>query len=226
MLKAVIFDFDGVIADSEPLHCRAFVEVLSRYGVRFTEQQYYADYLGYTDADCVEALVKDPAMGLDRNAVGDVLSDKTRLFEQIARQDSAIIDGVADFISMLKANDIPLAICSGALGSDIDLMLEGTELKECFGVIVTADDVKRGKPDPEGFVLTLKRLNEAGPDTIHPNQCVVVEDSFWGLDAAGAAGMKRLAVTNTYPADKLAPYADMVVKTIGGLTIDEMRAIC
>ena len=102
MFRAVIFDFDGVIADSEPLHCRAFIETLSRYGVELTEQKYYADYLGYSDVDCVKALIKDPAAGLDKNVIGDVLRDKTQLFEKIARQQSAIIDGVADFIDMLK----------------------------------------------------------------------------------------------------------------------------
>jgi len=112
------------------------------------------------------------------------------------------------------------------LRSDIDLMLGGTDFKDAFEVIVTADDVKHGKPDPEGYLQALKKLNVNEVTPIEPSQCIVIEDSHWGLEAASAAGMNPIAVTNTYPKEELDGKARKIVDRLDELTVDDLHNLC
>jgi beta-phosphoglucomutase-like phosphatase (HAD superfamily) len=225
MLKAVIFDFDGVIADSEPLHYQAINKTITKYDIQVPKEKYWDDYLGYTDIDCFRAISKDYKLELDDNMLGRLVNEKFLIFEELVRGGTTIIDGVTVFVKMLKGDKVPFAICSGALAADIELMLEGTEIKSLFDVIVSADDVEKGKPDPEGFIKTLERLNEKILDQILPAECVVIEDSHWGLEAARAAGMKTIAVANTYPKQHLQDYADLVTERLDLVSLDDLRAM-
>ena len=130
-----------------------------------------------------------------------------------------------EFLDTLSAAKVPTAICSGALRAEIELILDEASLRSYFDVIVSAEEVKRGKPDPEGFLLALKKLNELWPEPIAPERCVVIEDSHWGLKAAKAAGMRTIAVTNTYDAAQL-KQADNVVARLDELTMDDLQRIC
>ncbi len=228
MLKAVIFDFDGVISDSEAIHYQAINAIISRFGISIPRAKYWADYLGFNDVDCFAAVSDDYNLGLNSRAVAQLVHEKIDVFEKLAAQESSIIDGVAGFIEMLNTGGVRLAICSGALLTDIQLMLKGTVFADLFEVIVTADTegLTRGKPFPDGYLLTVDKLNETGAETIEPAHCVVIEDSHWGLEAAAAAGMARIAVANTYPADELSKFADKVVSSLGDLTIAELEQLC
>ncbi len=225
MLKAVIFDFDGVVADSEPLHFRAFNDVLAEFGAQISRQDYYAKYLGFTDADCAEAVNADFGLELDDGQIEELLEKKKVVFERLVRSENSIIDGVEQFLTMLKENNVRIAICSGALLSDIELMLAGSGLEGYFEFKVTADDVEKGKPDPAGFLLALERLNATEENPIAASECVVVEDSHWGLEAASAAGMHSLAVTNTYTADEL-QLAEAIVESLGQVTMEQLLGLC
>jgi beta-phosphoglucomutase len=226
MLQAVIFDFDGVIADSEPIHCRAFLDVFPQFGFPLTEELYYRDYLGYTDVDTLEVLSKDFKVALDEPTRQRMLDLKAKRFEELIQTNKPIISGVPAFIRMLKAHRIPLGICSGALRSDIDYILDGSELRGAFDVIVSADDVAKGKPDPQGFLLALQRLGDKLGRPLQARRCVVIEDSHWGLQAAQAAGMKRIATTHTYSAQELAPHADRIVDSVLEIAFPDLEALC
>jgi beta-phosphoglucomutase len=225
MLKAVIFDFDGVIADSETLHYKALNTTFNQYGVDIPIEVHWEKYLGYSDLDNIEAVNRDYNMGWDGRQIQQFIAEKKVIFDELVTREPVIIDGVAAFMRRLINAGIRRAICSGALRSDIDLMLAGTDFKDAFEVIVTADDVKHGKPDPEGYLLTLDKLNLSG-DSVKASECVVVEDSHWGLEAAAAAGMHPVAVTNTYPRTELAAKAELVVDNLGFVIIDDFRALC
>jgi beta-phosphoglucomutase len=225
MLRAVIFDFDGVITDSEILHLRAFNQVLAQYGVEISIKDYYKDYLGLSDLDFFSVLIdkkvlQKPAEGIER-----LTKEKTRVFERLAKTEGRIIEGVRDFLQMLMQNNISMAICSGALLAEIELILEQGKLRSFFEVIVSAEFVKKGKPNPEGFLLALQKLNRNRQNTVLPNQCIVIEDSHWGLEAAKAAGMHTLAVTNSYDADQLA-LAEKIVARLGDLSIGDLQELC
>ncbi len=227
MLQAVIFDFDGVITDSEILHYRAFNKVLAGYGVEITMKDYYKTFLGLTDADCFKLLIRE---GLLKGRAAEqelekLLNGKKEIFEELARTKGKIIEGVDDFLRMLGQNDIPMAICSGALLTEIELILEEARLRDFFEVIVSAEDVRAGKPSPEGFLLTLQKLNASRRLPIKAAECVVIEDSHWGLEAAKAAGMHSIAVTNSYDADQLS-LAERIVNRLSELSIGDLQQLC
>ena len=221
MLGAVIFDFDGVITDSEILHLRAFNEVLADYGIEITTKDYYKDYLGLTDFDCFESLINEGRLKISAGEIENLVEHKNRVFEKLAKGEGRIIEGV----QMLKQNDIPMAICSGALLVEIELILEEAKLRCFFEVIVSAEDVKKGKPEPEGFLLALQKLNEKRQSPILADQCVVIEDSHWGLEAAKAAGMHTIAITNSYDAEQLA-MAEKIITRLSGLSIGDLQQLC
>lgn len=225
MLKAVIFDFDGVIADSELLHYKALNAVFNRYGVDVPKEVHWEKYLGYSDLDNIEAVNVDYEMGLDDAKVQVLIEEKKVIFDELVTSDSVIIDGVAVFIQRLVDSGIRRAICSGALRSDIDLMLAGSGFANAFEAIVAADDVKHGKPDPEGYLLALDKLNHSG-DPVKACESVVIEDSHWGLEAAAAAGMNPVAVTTTYSRNELAAKAKKVVDRLDELSLEDLRAVC
>jgi beta-phosphoglucomutase len=225
MLKAVIFDFDGVITDSEILHLRAFNQVLAGHGIEITTKDYYKNYLGLTDLDLLKLLADKGLLKLASCRMEDIASQKKQAFEQLARTDGRIIEGVRDFLQMLGQNDIPMAICSGALRAEIELVLEQARLRSFFTVIVSSEDVKKGKPNPAGFLLTLQRLNKKSRQPISAEQCIVIEDSHWGLEAARSAGMHAVAVTNSYDAKQLA-MAEKVVNKLSELNIADLQQLC
>jgi beta-phosphoglucomutase len=225
MLRAVIFDFDGVIADSEILHLRAFNQTLSAYGIEISKEDYYNDYLGLTDRDLLETLNEQGRLNLSQRLFEKLLKKKKHIFQILAKTDCFIIDGVREFLQMLKDNNIQMAICSGALLSEIELILIANKLREFFDVIVSAEQIKRGKPFPDGFNLTLKKLNQKLTTKIKPSECIVIEDSHWGLDAAKAAGMKTIAVTTSYDADQLSS-ADKISDNLANLIITDLQKLC
>ena len=231
MFRAVIFDFDGVITDSEILHLRAFNQVLARRGMQISTGDYYKNYLGLSDLDLFKTMA-ERNLGLNGDQIDDLLKQKKRAYEQLAKTEGRIIEGVSDFLQMLEQNNIPMAICSGALRVEIELILEEARLRQFFEVIVSAEQVKKGKPNPEGFLLTLQKLNrsvipaKAGiQNPVLPPQCVVIEDSHWGLKAAKAAGMHAVAITNSYDADQLMP-AEKVITQLSELSIGDLQQLC
>ncbi len=224
MLRAVIFDFDGVITDSEILHFRAFNAVLAPHGFELTKNEYYKDYLGMSDKDCFGSLIREGKLRIPETQIPALIQQKTQIFERLARTEGRIIEGVREFLDLLAGAQVPIAICSGALRPEIELILEEAGLRSRFDVIVSAEDVHRGKPDPEGFLLTLRKINEISLDPITPESCIVIEDSHWGLKAARAAGMRTIAVTNTYEAAQL-KQADRIVARLDQLTVADLRKI-
>jgi beta-phosphoglucomutase len=225
MLRAVIFDFDGVITDSEILHLRAFNQSLAQYGIEITKNDYYTMYLGFNDTDCYKLLIEKGLLKMDEQQINTLMIQKKKIFEQLAKAEGKMIEGVRDFLNMLEQNNIPMAICSGSLLTEVEMVLEEARLRHLFEVIVSGEQVKKGKPDPEGFLLSLQRLNENRENPITANQCVVIEDSHWGLEAAKAAGMHTIAVTNSYDAEQLS-MADKIVDRLSELSIDDLQQLC
>jgi len=224
MLKAVIFDFDGVITDSEILHFRAFNAVLKQHGVELTTQEYYKSYLGFSDVDCFKFLIDQGRLKIGQSQIAALTRQKTAIFEHLAKNEGKLIEGVRDFLALLSASSIPMAICSGALLPEIEITFEDAGLRGYFEAIVSAEQVRKGKPHPEGFLLALEKLNANRRQAIRPQQCIVIEDSKWGLQAARAAGMHTVAVTNSYAAALLD--AEKIVANLADLTLEHLQQLC
>jgi beta-phosphoglucomutase len=225
VIKAVIFDFDGVISDSEPSHFAAYNKVLADFGIQIKKEEYYAEYLGFTDYEAFEDIQKRYKTNFKGLSLEQLVERKAEIFKELIGKGGHLIDGIAELIGQLKKNKIKIAINSGATAADIKIMLEDSGLADYFDVIVTADDVEKGKPDPEGYLLALKKLNGISDAPIAAKQCVVIEDSHWGIVAAKKAGMKVVAVTNSYPAGELKE-ADMIIKSVKQLKISDLQKLC
>lgn len=225
MLEAVIFDFDGVLVDSEKLHYQAFSRTLTKFNYQLSIRDYYDRFLGLSDQELLRVVNKEGKLSLSNQQFKKLLGEKANLFKEMAATEAGIIEGVPQFLNMLVGDKIPLAICSGSLLPEIETILKSAVLRSYFEVIVSAEQVEKGKPDPEGFLLALKLLNKKLHKSIKPENCVVIEDSRWGLEAAKAAGMQAVAITNTYTVEHLKP-ADKVIAHLSQLSLTDIHSLC
>jgi HAD superfamily hydrolase (TIGR01509 family) len=225
MLRAVIFDFNGIIVDDEPIHFKLFQKVFGEEGITLTEKVYYERYLGFDDRGAFTAGFRENKQTLDDAKLQQLIDRKADYYQDMIRNHVSIFPGVRSLVSAL-AEKLPLAVASGALRNEIETILETAGLLHDFKVIVSAEDVKRGKPEPEIFLKALAELNAAeGAHSIEAASCVVIEDSKEGVCGARHAGMKCLAVTNSYPAELLRE-ANLVVKSLEEVTLPVLQKLC
>ena len=222
-LRGIVFDFDGVIADTEPAHLAAFQDVLGDIGLTLGAGDYYERYLGYDDAGALRAIGRDQGQPLDDGAIRRLAAAKARRFEARVRAGNVLFPGAAACIERL-ASVAPLGIASGALHAEIESILIGANLRERFDVIVAADDVTRSKPAPDTYERAVELLGAAGTGAT-PSTCVAIEDSVWGVKAAHAAGLPCVAVTHSYPAVALAS-ADVVLSGLDELQPALLERLC
>jgi len=212
--KAVIWDMDGVIADTGPYHYRAWRGVLSGYGVTLSETEFKRTFGRNNDAIIRELLGKDVSPA----TVAAVARDKEIAFRDIARSRLEPSAGVKELHRALKAAGYKMALASSAPPENIRLVLEVLGLEDGFDAVVGDDEVSRGKPDPEVFIKAAAKLGVA------PAQALVIEDATGGVSAARAAGMRCLAVTATHPRAALNE-ADLVVDSLKEVTPAIVRAL-
>lgn len=223
MLKAIIFDCDGVIADSEPLHFAALQRVLAEEGITLTEETYYREYLAFDDRGCFTKAFFDHGQPLTDALRRELIARKALQLEPVMRTHLRIFPGVAEFIRRASAK-YPLAVASGALRHEIDLILQQAGVRECFATVVSAEDVMRGKPDPEAFKKAYAALSALHTTAIATSECLVIEDSLHGVEAGKLAGMPVLAVTNSYARERLQA-ADAVIDSFAGLTLGDIERL-
>ncbi len=211
--EAVLFDFDGVIVNSEPLHFLAFQEVLAGEKIDLSEGEYYNELLGFDDKGAFEHVFKKRNRELDPKTFLRVMTVKSQaMMSLIHRRTYRALPGVEEFVRGLWRH-VPLAICSGALREEIEVMLEGVALRDCFGVIVAAEDVTIGKPDPQGYLMALEMVSHRAGRTMKPRDVLVVEDAPSVIERARAAGFRTLGVAGSYTESRLAG-ADWVTKSL------------
>jgi beta-phosphoglucomutase len=223
-VDALIFDFDGVVVDSEPIHLACFQRVLKKAGIDLSREDYYAQYLGYDDRDCFLAVARANGQTLDSSRLEAMIAAKTKLVQQEMSRAVQPLPGAVELIRQVSAAGTPVAVCSGALRKEIELASAAVGVLDCFTVIVSAEDVTAGKPDPQGYRVVAERLSAACGRAIRPGCCLAVEDSPAGIEAAQAAGMKVLAVANSYPPDRLRD-AQRVVGSLADVTPADLEKL-
>ncbi|MEK6286579.1 MAG: HAD family phosphatase [Acidobacteriota bacterium] len=223
MLRAIIFDCDGVIADTEPLHLAAFDRVLREEGIAITEEDYLAHYLALDDRSCFTRAFGERGRSLTQDQLNEMIGRKAEYVRQMMQAGLQIFPGAAEFIHR-AAECYPLAIASGALRIEIELILEYGGLRDCFRVIVSSEDVARSKPNPDPFLEALDLLNALSGDPIKPGECLVIEDSIRGIRAAREAAMPCLAVSNTYPKEKLSE-ANRIIESLAALSLKDVQSL-
>jgi HAD superfamily hydrolase (TIGR01509 family) len=225
LLRAIIFDFDGILVDSEPLIMKLVQEMAAREGWALSEEEYYRDYLALDDRGVLEHLWRSHGRPLSLSRRDELLDWKARAYEKIIQDGLPPIPGAVDFVSR-AARHFPLAIASGSLQAEIEHLLQKLGLREKFAVLATADDCHRSKPDPEIYLKALTRLQELPPlhePRLQAGECLAIEDAPLGVVAAQAAGMKCLALAHSRPQAELR-HADWLAHEFADVDLDMIRA--
>jgi HAD superfamily hydrolase (TIGR01509 family) len=224
MIRAVIFDFNGVLVDDEHLHFELFREVLGGRGIDLNERQYHEVYLGYDDRGCFERALADAGQSPSRQLVEAMIGRKAALYSERATSGLRYFPGATHCVREMAAV-WPVAVCSGALRTEIEFALRQMGLLGRIAAIIAAEDALRCKPDPEGYLLALDALRSASAFGLEAAHCLVVEDSLAGIQSAKAAGMWAVGVSNTYAPEQLRRAgADAVVRSLQELTVSWIRS--
>lgn len=223
-LQAIIFDFDGVIADSEPLHLRAFQEALAEERVQLSAEEYYAHYLGFDDVGLIAQLARDRGLAWSDRQITALVARKGARLQARLENGTVLFPGAAEFIRR-SASEVPLAIASGALRHEILAMVETGGLADLFGAIVAAGDTPESKPSPAPYLLAFSRLRERSGRPLDPGRTVAIEDSRWGLASARGAGLRCVGVTTSCRAHELVG-AELTAGGLAELTLERLDDLC
>jgi beta-phosphoglucomutase len=223
-LQAIVFDFDGVIADSEPLHLAAFQRALAEDGIALSAEDYYSRYLGYDDVGMFEAVARDREVAMSSLHVTTLVARKGAMLQELLHGGATVFPGAVEFIRS-AASEVPIAIASGALRHEILEVLEAAKINNLFACVVAAGDTPESKPSPAPYLLAFEQLCQKTGGDLDPQRCVAIEDSRWGLESARGAGLRCVGVTTSYAADELQA-AELVVGGLTELTVAALDRLC
>lgn len=219
--RAVLFDFDGVLVNSEPLHFYAFQEVLKQEGIELTEAEYYQDFIGFDDRGSFKKVYEKNGRTLDPKTFLRVMTQKkNRMMAQIRRRQYRALPGAEEFVRSVWRH-YPLAVCSGSMREEVETMLEGVRLRDCFPTVVASEDVTLGKPDPQGYLLCTEQISQRIRKRLEPADCLIIEDAPAVIRSVRTVGFPTLGVATSHSADKLSE-ANWVVKS---LDCDEVQKL-
>lgn len=222
MLEAVVFDFDGVIVDTEHLHYEAFNEILEPKGMGLTWEDYVRDLIGFDDRGAFSWVLKQAGREASPEVIRGLVDQKAITFNsKVSAGGTDPFPGSVELIRALSGA-IPLALCTGALRSDINPIIRALKIDVAFDAIVTADEVSASKPDPMSYRLAVERLSERHGRPISPSAALAIEDTPTGIASAKGAGLKVLGLTNSYDRAYL-DRADFVRDTLLGLDLAALR---
>ena len=214
-IRAIVFDFDGVLANSEPLHLLSYQAVLDELGIALGREEYYTHYLGFDDVTAFKVISERRGQRWSEAQIAAILERKTVVFDDIIASTASNDVLYPEAVSCVRrlAETMPLGIASGALRHEIAAVLRRTDLEDCFRFIVAAGETAASKPAPDPY----RRAAEL--HGVPPGQCVAIEDSRWGIESAKGAGLRCVGITQTYPATGL-PGADAIIDSLDEFTVD------
>lgn len=215
--QGIVFDFDGVIVNTEPLHLQASREALAVRGIELSDQEYYDRYVGYDDVGMFKQLAIDRGLAWCSDDLHEMLVAKALRFEELEARGAVLVPGAAECVRRM-AEISPLAVASGARPEEIERTLVRLNLRSYFRTIVASGDTPFSKPAPDPYLEAAARLNA------QPALTIAIEDTSPGLASAKAAGLRCIAITTTFPASKLS-LADTIVTSMDEITADLVRSL-
>lgn len=228
-LKAVLFDFNGVIINDERIHAKLIEELLIAENLRPKRDEFRQICLGRSDRACISDLLASRGRVVSEAYLAQLVERKAQSYQQyLATTDPLpIYPGLEDFIVKLREAQIVVAAVSGALRREIEIVLDRANLAQHFAAIVAGDDLKTSKPEPDGYLLAVERLKQLYPDlNLQARECLAIEDTFAGIEAAKRAGVQVVGVSNSYPLHMLQRHANWAVDYLSDLELDRVRQVC
>lgn len=227
-LKAILFDFNGVIINDEPIHEELIADLLLGENLRSQPGEFAEICLGRSDRACIWELLSRRGRVLSENDLDRLIAKKSVAYtaKLSAMEELPSYPGLAELIEKFSQAELKLAVVSGALRSEVELVLERLNLRQYFPIIVAGDDITTSKPKPDGYLLAVKQLNQAYPDlALEPENCLAIEDTFAGIQAAKAAGISVVGVAHTYPFHMLQRQANWAIDYLSDLELERVRSI-
>lgn len=209
--RALIFDMDGVLIDSEPLHLLAYQELFSKWGKDFTEED-NREFLGRKDIEIADVLIE--RMQLRNLTAQSLVDQKEAILKRLLHEEGKPQPGVLQVLNKAKELELPLAIASSATLGTIHLIVSILDIKEYFRTLTSGDEVPLGKPQPDVYLLAAQRLET------EPAQCLVIEDTYNGIKAAKAAGMLCVAVPCQATRHQNHQEADAILESLEHLDVE------
>lgn len=211
---AVLWDMDGVIVDTAPYHFAAWQQVFEKRGVKFTRAEFKRSFGRRNDSIIPDILDKS----ISAAEIAVIVKEKEAIFRRLGRNKIKPFPGAVNLIKRLAEHSIKMALVTSTPVRNIEVVLSGLGIADLFQTVISGEDVTKGKPDPEGFLLAAERLG------IKPGDCVVIEDSTAGVSAAKKAGMHCVAITNTRPRSKLTR-ADLIIDSLVTMDVDDLKRL-
>ncbi|MFK0732845.1 MAG: HAD family hydrolase [Gloeotrichia echinulata GP01] len=227
-LKAVLFDFNGVIINDERIHLQLIDEILIQENLQPQKDSERQACLGRSDRACFQELLANRGRVLSEDSLTQLLKRKAQAYvlELGKIEKLPLYPGLEDLIFQVRSQNLKLGLVSGAIGKEIELVLERAKLAEYFTVIVAGDDITTSKPDPTGYLLAVERLNQKYPDLdLQPQECLAIEDTPAGIAAGKRAGMQVVGVANTYPFHMLQRCCNWTVDYLSDLELERVQEI-
>ena len=227
-LKAVLFDFNGVIINDEPLHQQLIDQILISENMRPQPEEFWKVCLGRSDRACLFDLLSRRGRVVSEKHLLQLVKHKVQAYQHELEklEKLPLYPGLEDLIFQLRSRSLQLAVVSGATRCEVELVLNRAALAEYFTVIVAGDDITTSKPEPDGYLLAVERLNQQYPGfNLQPSECLAVEDTPAGIEAAKRAGMPVVGVANTYPFHMLQRQVNWTVDYLCDLEIDRVQQV-
>ncbi|NEQ38238.1 MAG: HAD family phosphatase [Okeania sp. SIO3I5] len=227
-LKAVLFDFNGVIINDELLHEKLIEQVLLEENLLLKPGEYYKFCLGRSDKACLEDILAQRGRYVKEEYLERLIQRKTLGYKQELEsiEELPIYSDTVDFISQVSQANLKMAVVSSSIKTEVELVLNKANLADYFQVIIGGDNVNGSKPKPDGYLLAVDILNQQYTDiNLQPSECLVIEDTFPGIEAAKLAGMPVVGVAHTYPFHMLQRLANWCVDYLSDLELDRVQQV-
>jgi HAD superfamily hydrolase (TIGR01509 family) len=226
MLKAVLFDFNGVIINDEPIHQELINEILLGENLLPLGSEFAELCLGRSDRVCLRNVLTRRGRQVTEEYLTKLINKKASLYrERLEKLEKLpIYEEIYSFLERVKARDLQIGLVTGAIRSEVESILQQAALGDYFSVIVTGDEISTSKPQPDGYLLAVERFNRWNFNLqLQPQECLVIEDTFVGCEAAKRAGMQVVGIAHTYPFHFMQRVSNWAIDNFSQLDLDRVE---
>lgn len=227
-LKAILFDFNGVIINDEPIHRELISQILLEENLAPSVTEFQQICLGRSDRICLRELLLHRGRVISDQYLDKLIEKKAQRYREKLSQlnELPIYPDLLGFLKKVTEKGLKIGLVTGALRSEVDLVLKQGGIESYFSVIVTGDDIKTSKPQPDGYLLAVERFNRVDFNLqLHPSDCLVIEDSPAGIEAAKRARMQVVGIANTYPFHFMQRLANWAIDYLDELELERIEEL-